>query len=170
MFREMLIDTERLKFRRLELNDAEKLLNIYADHAAMKHRGSAPLNHIKDAIEMIQKQDKGKSSRFGIIEKSKNLLIGTLLLKQDGECRDQCEIGFSFHKPEWNKGYGYETLEMLENNFQKLKHFKELKAWCKNENTASIRLFEKAGFSLRLQTDYPESSLFIMDKELNNNL
>jgi len=167
MFKDILLNSERLSFRELDNKDAERLYFIYSDKAAMKYRGSKPMLDISEAYEMITKrvnnQNNLDSYRFGIIEKSENLLIGTLLLKYNTKVQNQCEIGFSFDKNHWNKGYGKETTNILINSFKELKHLKELKAWCKKENIASMKILEKIGFSKKNQNEYPESYLYLLE-------
>jgi len=169
-FKDQLLDSERLKFRKLDNKDAERLYLIYSDKIAMKYRGSNPVLDLSGAYEMITKQVNNKNNfdsyRLGVIEKTENLLIGTLLLKYDTKFQNQCEIGFSFDKSHWNKGYRKEIINMLVNSFNKLKHLKELRAWCKKENIASMKILEKTGFCKKTQNEYPESYLYILNMNI----
>lgn len=148
----------------LSEEDASTLFEMYSDREAMKFRGSAPMIQLEDAFDMISNQRKSENEivkqRLGIRTKVNDQLIGTLLLVWNSSSRS-CEIGFSFGKQYWGNGFGRETLQMAVEHLVNSKAVNEIMAWCKKENTASIRIFEKAGFSKTAQNDYPESILFI---------
>lgn len=156
--------SDRLKTRKLSDNDVSTLFAIYSDHEAMQYRGSQPIQTLEDALDMVTKaqiiNSSGSKLRFGICKKSNHQLIGTLLLILDSKSK-QCEIGFSFGKAHWNNGYGQETLKMVEQNLSTMENIETLKAWCIQENRASINIFEKAGFSLVKQNQYPQSNLYL---------
>lgn len=165
MFKDISFESERLKTKPLEVEDAELLFQIYSDTEAMKYRGSKPMVDIGEAIDMIEKEyvvdgDISKL-RLGIIEKSNNNFIGTLLLVRNKEFEHLCEIGFSFGKEYWGNGYGQETLKLIEGELKAYNNIEQLKAWCVKENIASVRIFEKTGFYNVEQNDYPQSHLFM---------
>lgn len=165
MFENLQFESERLITGQLCKADTPTLFQMYSDREAMKYRGSGPMKSIAEAEKMVVDQLKinGQSSalRLAIRNKPNNHLIGTLLLKWDENKPTQCEIGFSFGKQYWNNGYGKETFKMIEERLKSVEEVEEIKAWCRNENIASIRIFEKAGFSKVGQNEYPESILFI---------
>ncbi|MFK7906428.1 MAG: GNAT family N-acetyltransferase [Chitinophagales bacterium] len=94
-------------------------------------------------------------------------LIGTFLLVKDENFKSQYEIGFPFGKAYWSKGYGQETLYMIEKQLETYGNIEAIKAWCIKENFASIRVFEKAGFSKVEQNEHPQSYLFV--KKIKSN-
>ena len=165
MFEGIHFESERLVTRRLEESDAEALFQIYSDGEVQKYRGSDPLNSLEDAHGMIADgsitNDEFSRLRQGIWSKPDNQLIGTLLLNWDAHLKQQCEIGFSFGSDHWRKGFGKETLKMTEDALKGDGQIELLKAWCIKENTASIKIFQKGGFSEVQQTEYRKSSLFI---------
>ncbi len=113
---------------------------------------------MEDAFDMISKADaESNKLRLGVRRKSDNQLIGTLLLTQ---FRDELEIGFSFGKNFWGRGYGQETVYMVEQALRSNKDVSHLIAWCMNENIASLKIFEKAEFELVPQNKHPNSTLF----------
>jgi len=165
MIKNLNFESERLKTTRLSEEDAATLFQIYSDSDAMKYRGSKPIKSMVDAVNMVTEQfstDNNISKmRLGIRNKSNNHLIGTLLLTKDENFISKCEIGFSFGKKYWGKGYGQETLKMMEEKLRTLESIEEIEAWCIKENIASIRIFEKAGFSKIEQSKYPQSWLLV---------
>lgn len=167
MLNDFILESIRLKTRILLAKDAERLYSIYSDKEAMKYRGSAPMEAIEDAQKMIQNQaiteDAIQKVRLGIVDKSNDKLIGTLLFKFNNEAPNQCEIGYSFDKKEWNKGYGSETIKMTLDKLQQEASMNKVLAWCKKGNNASIRILEKNGFVYEAQTEYPNSCLYVIN-------
>ncbi len=169
MFQQIKFESERLIAKPLYRKDAGSLFEIYSDQEAMKYRGSAPMKCLEDAFQMITEQEKkgyqGTKTRLGLLDKSKNKLIGTLLLVNK-EKQTNCEVGFSFGKKYWGNGFGSETLEMVEQTLKRIEEIEKINAWCIKENIASVRIFQKAGYIEKLQNDYPKSYLF--EKRLKN--
>lgn len=157
-------ESERLYTDTLKREDAETLFEFYSDQEAMRFRGNKPMLQLKDAFKMInshlQKEDSGSKLRLGIRSKEANELLGTLLLKVKNTSPNECEVGFSFGKNHWGKGYATATLNMVERKLTTDQTYSSLIAWCKKENKASIRVFEKNGYQVIEQTDYPDSILF----------
>lgn len=163
MFEHLYFESERLLTKQLKKEDAPTLFHLYSDEEAMKYRRSRSLNEREEAYAMIDNQwvtnSKNSTLRSGIWNKSTNQLLGTLLLTWEYETNNHCEIGFSFGKEHWNKGFGKETLSMVEKKLRQ-RGIKTLTAWCMKANLASNKIFEKAGFTLVKQTQHPQSNLF----------
>jgi len=164
MFDSISFESIRLRTKRLTAKDAQTLFNIYSDAEAMKYRGSKAMTTIDDAYEMVDQQyfNDGNFSklRLGIVTKSDNTLIGTLLLQLDQKLNGECEVGFSFGKNYWGNGYGKETLYMVEQEITSHIDIKVINAWCVRDNLASINIFKKSGFIEIQQGEYPKSMLF----------
>lgn len=170
MFKNLDFESTRLKTARLNEEDAPILFQIYSDVEAMKYRGSKPMKNIDDAFKTIAEQftvnNHISKLRLGIRLKTDNQLIGTLLLVKDDNLKLQYEIGFSFGKAHWGKGYGQETLGMVEKQIKTYEDIEAIRAWCIKENLASIRIFEKAGFSEIEQNQFSKSRFFV--KKIKN--
>lgn len=156
-------ESERLFATQLKNEDAELLFKMYSDKFAMRFRGSATIENIDDALDMVSKQfvcGNGVSKlRLGIKNKLEDSLVGTLLLVKDEKFVKQFEIGLSFGKQHWGKGYGSEVLKMVEEALSP--DVNVLKAWCLKENKASVKLFEKANYLEKKQSQHPKSVLFM---------
>lgn len=161
MLAQLHFESERLLAKRLLSKDAQNLYAIYSDHEAMKFRGSKSMEKLSDAITMIEQCDVPKKLRLGVFTKSEDVLIGTLLLVQSEISIHSYEIGFSFGKEHWGKGYAKETLAMIESKLKTHFDSLQLTAWCITENIASVSIFQKAGFAITEQTKYPQSTLFV---------
>lgn len=165
MYTTLSIQSTRLTTRSLLAQDAEQLYTMYSDADAMQFRGSAPMKSITDAQDMIAHQmidDNGvQKIRLAIIAKATQQLIGTLLLKFNDRSPNKCEIGYSFDKKAWNKGYGSETINMTLEGLKQQLNITQVHAWCKKGNTASIHILKKNGFVLQAQLEFPNSFLYI---------
>ena len=165
MFEGIYFESDRLKTCELNKEDAISLFQMYSDREAMKYRGSKAMESMEDAHVMIDNQftvnNQISKLRMGIRHKSSSDLIGTLLLVWDENVRHQCEIGFSFGRKFWNNGYGKETFQMVEQKLCEHDDIEEIMAWCNSENFVSIRIFEKADFTMVEQNQYPQSIQFL---------
>lgn len=159
--KDTVFESDRLITKPLEEEDVKVLFQMYSDHEAMKYRGNSPMKTLEDAHKMVADrwviQNEIVKHRLGIWEKSNHCLIGTILLTWNQTILDQCEIGFSFGKQYWNKGYGTETLKMIEKQVQTIKSIECITAWSIRANLASVRIFRKAGFVEIKQSEYLKS-------------
>jgi [ribosomal protein S5]-alanine N-acetyltransferase len=139
--------SERVYIRQLNFSDQAQLFNMYADKEAMQYRSTAAFESIEEARQMVEKAiegiEKGNEYRFGIVEKETKELIGTFLYKVIEETK--CEIGYSIGKQYWNRGFGYEAIQIMLTYLQQ-NGFKTAVATTKKPNTASTKLLIKSGF------------------------
>ncbi len=160
----IIVKSERLYLRYLDFSDQAALFAIYSDKEAMKFRNSAAFENPEDAKRMIEKTieqiEKKNEFRFGIIESGTNELVGTFLYKIIDETT--CEVGYSIGKNYWKLGYGYEILNAMLNYLKEI-GFKNVIATTKKENTASIKLLTKTGFTLNVNESNKELNLFEKD-------
>ena len=165
MLEDFNFESERLITSQLLKEDEAVLFEMYSDKEAMRFRDSGAMNTIKDAAHMVENQlsfNNGISKlRLGIKNKSQNTLIGTLLLVHNNDSPNQYEVGLSFGKKYWGKGYALETLKMVEDELKTHHSIYNIKAWCRKGNVASIKLFKKANYLEQQQNIYPKSLLFI---------
>lgn len=154
------LKTNRLYFRELNHSDCESLFEIYRNEEAMKFRGSKPMTSIQDAKRMAENQQENTpefhKSRFAICLRSNHELIGTFLVTSFLN-KKVIEIGLSIDQRHWKNGYGSELLKSVCKTYPDNK----LIAWCRQENIASIKLFQKAGFLIETQSQHPKSLLFV---------
>ena len=155
-----MMQNDNLYFRELLETDAQRLFEIYSNVTAMRYRETKPMLKIEDSYKMLKRDAEVKNSgyefRFGIIEKSTNTLIGTIMYQP---VYDKAIIGYSIDEKFWNKGYVTSALRILI-DVLKTKKFIILEAWVKKENIASVKVLEKNDFNLISQTLYPNSLLF----------
>ena len=154
------MESERLFFRELQMNDAARLFEIYSDKEAMQYRQSAHHKSIDDSFEMLRRDAEVKLSnyeiRFGIVERSTNRLIGSIMYQPISY---KAIIGYSLAKETWGNGYATEVVDWMINHLR-AKHFKNIEAWVLNQNIASCKVLEKNQFKKISQTIYPYSTFY----------
>ncbi len=149
--------SKRLKYRELSKKDISRLFEIYSNTEAMKYRESPVMITIDDANEMLIRDEEVKKKnyefRFGIELITNSEMIGTVMYQP---LSDKAIIGYSIDEKYWNNGYATEIVAFIV-NYLKEKKFRQIDAWVKIENKASIRVLEKNNFSVISQTLYPNS-------------
>ena len=159
---------QRIKFRTLIKEDAQKLFEIYSDKEAMKFRGSEPLETISDALKFIQSQnldsDKSLTIRKGVELVDDQELIGSVMFRYHKQKQGECEIGYSIGRKYWGKGLGKAILHLILEDLKKDKQITSAIAWSKIENIASIKILEYSGFEFQGEEDEVyESRLYAID-------
>lgn len=152
--------SERLHYRKLIIEDANRLFEIYSNAEAMKYRQSPVHQTIEDTFLMLKRDESmrcsGKEFRFGIVESKSNVLIGSIMYQP---INDKCIIGYSIAKDFWGKGFATEMVNWLI-QYLKSENFKLVEAWVIKDNFASSKVLLKNGFQLINQTIYPKSSYY----------
>lgn len=169
-------ETERLRLRRLILDDAEFILELVNEPAWLRFIGDKGAHDLEGARRYLREGPLASYERFGIgifaVERKgpggENELVGTCGLLQR-EYLDDPDLGFAFLPRFWGKGYAYESaVAVLEWGRETLGHQRIL-ALTDPDNAASIRLLEKLGFILerRIVVDESrgESNFFVLEGE-----
>ena len=90
---------------------------------------------------------RGLPSSWGVILKKTGRIIGTIGFMWFSEANHSGEIGYSFARPEWNKGYATEALgAVIRSAFASLP-LNRLEAQHDIRNPASGRVMEKCGMN-----------------------
>lgn len=145
-----------MKLRYSTVKDV-KLLFDWANEADVRSN-AIDINQIDwdDHLAWFQKKLENKNS-FILIAEIDNIPVGQIRfdLKSNNYL-----IDYSIEKDERGKGYGLLIVKEGINDMKKhINHLSKFIAWVKPENTASIKIFEKLGFSNK-------SSLFKGETEL----
>ena len=157
--KKIIIETEQLKLRPIEIKDANALFNYRSDAVTNKFQGFIPKN-LEEVYEFINKT----TTEFNIIdswfqlvieERNSNQIIGDVGVHFIDE--QQVELGITLAKIQQGKGFATEALKgIIDYLFNKLnKH--RITASIDPENTSSIKLFERLGF--RKEAHFKESLL-----------
>jgi RimJ/RimL family protein N-acetyltransferase len=167
----IVVETERLTLRRLDLGDAEFILGLLNDPSFLRFIGDKGVRNVEDAREYIAKGPIASYERFGFglyltERKADRVPIGICgLLKRDS--LEDVDLGFAFLPRFWSKGYAFESASAVMNLARSALELTRVVAIASPENEGSIRLLEKLGMKfesmVRLSEDGPEVRLFAWD-------
>ncbi|WP_395061563.1 GNAT family N-acetyltransferase [Flavobacterium sp.] len=159
----LVLETERLIFRPLELSDAEAMFAMDNNPIVHKYLWQTPTQTIEETIkiiEMVQKQYVDNNiGRFATILKETNEFIGWTGIKlvndhvENGNTNFY-DYGYRLNEKFWNKGYAIEaSLMWLEYGFNQMK-IDKMNAYTHAENGASNHILQKVG--MKFMEDYPD--------------
>ena len=146
---------------------------MYSDPAIMEFiRPPLKIEETKKIYEdqLLQYPIEPQLGRYMIVEKNSDIFVGLFMLRKNVE-REGVEIGYSFRKQDWGKGYATEIVKKgIEyafgftpfNNIYALTHLR-------NEN--SKRVLTKSGFTYQkdINEDGKQSNLFYIQKKSFDN-
>ena len=164
----IILETERLRLRRLSIDDAEFILRLLNEPSFIQHIGDRGVRTLEDARAYVLKGPVASYEKFGfglwLVEtKSDDVPIGICgLLKRD--VFEDADIGYALLPEFWSKGYALESASAVMAYARETLGSKKLLAVVNADNQSSIRLLEKMGFHyekmVRLSDDAPEIKLF----------
>lgn len=143
------METERLYFSRLSLEDSESLFQVFGDPQVMKYwigGADGSMDSTRHRVVEINKHwETHQFGDWGIYLKSNLELIGFGGLHYISNMKE-VNIGYAFKKPMWGNGFGFEACkEILRVGFTELE-FRRVVAVIWPDNMASINLVKKCGF------------------------
>ena len=140
----MIIETNRLVLRELDIIDSENVFYLNSDTEVLKYTGDLPFSSIAAAENFLLNYSDYRKNGFGrwaVILKETESFIGWCGLKLNEE--NLVDIGFRFFKNEWGKGYATESAKaVLDYGFNTLK-LKEIIGRSSKDNISSISVLEK---------------------------
>jgi len=145
-----LLRTERLTLRQLTLEDDNEIFRLRSDESVNKFLDRPIAKTIDDAIQFINKINKGIRKNeliyWAIAFKNHLRLIGTICLWNISEDRTKIEIGFELLPDHQGKGVMQEVLPIvIKYGFETMK-LSSIEGEVDPNNLKSIKLMEKNGF------------------------
>ncbi|PLX11116.1 MAG: GNAT family N-acetyltransferase [Marinilabiliales bacterium] len=145
----MLLSNENIKLRAPEISDLEILFDI-ENNVELWHLSNtiAPYSRF-DLEQYIMSVDKDiyKTSQLRLmIEGAENEVVGVVDLFDFDPVNKRAGVGIIVLEEKQNRGYASNALELLSEYADKKLNIHQLYCNIEVENTASISLFEKAGF------------------------
>lgn len=163
-----IIETNRLRLRRLSSDDAEFILRLLNEPSFIQNIGDRGVRTIDDARAYILKGPIASYEKFGfglwlIEEKESAAAIGMCgLLKRD--VLEDVDIGYALLPQYWSRGYALESASAVLQYAKDNLGSKRVLAVVNGNNQSSISLLEKLGFQyermVRLSDDAAEIKLF----------
>lgn len=153
----ILLETDRLILRPLELSDAEGMFLLDSNPNVHLYLGNRPVKSIEESIgyiENIQNQyRKNGIGRFAVILKESDEFIGwcgiKFITEEENNHTNFYEIGYRFREEFWGKGFAYESAKAwYDYAFNELK-VGILYASVHIDNLGSRRVLEKIGLQLK---------------------
>ena len=146
------IETKRLKLRKIELADAEKIYEILSNEKVISNLNMEIHESIEDTYKLLEDYLKGFEEKvkfpYTILDKESNELIGVFLIKLDLYDEDCFEFTIYLDEKYWGKGIYTEVLPyMIEIAFEDIKT-ENFRGFVMEKNKASSRVLEKCGFEL----------------------
>lgn len=151
-----LLQSSRLILRKISVEDKDQIFRIRQDQDINRYIDRPPLESEKEALAFINKIDGGLEHEtwmyWGIGLKESSELVGTICLWNFSPDKSTAELGYEL-LPEYQKqGLMSEALEaVIEYAFINL-HLQDLKAYSHRENSRSIRLLERFGFTIEKES------------------
>jgi RimJ/RimL family protein N-acetyltransferase len=164
----IVLETERLTLRRLELDDAEFILGLLNDPSFLRFIGDKKVRTLDDAREYLSSGPIASYERHGfglyLTERREDgVPIGICGLLKRESLRD-VDVGFAFLPRFWSKGYAFESASAVMAYARSVLGLSRVVAITSPDNDSSIRLLMKLGMKfesmVRLSEDSPEVRLF----------
>src|SRR6266478_4186157 len=166
----MVIETDRLRLRRLSVDDAEFILRLLNEPSFIQNIGDRGVRTVDDARGYIVKGPITSYEKFGfglwmVETRSPIAQIGICgLLKRD--VLDDVDIGYALLPEFCSQGYALESASAVMTYAWEQLGLQRVVAVTNPNNESSIRLLEKMGFQyermIRLSEDAPEIKLFAL--------
>ena len=163
-----ILKTDRLRLRRLSLDDAEFILRLLNDPSFIQNIGDRGVRTIDDARAYILNGPIASYKKFGfglwmVETRPEGAPIGICgLLKRD--VLADVDIGYALLPEFWSKGYALESASAVMAYASEMLGLKRVVAVTNSDNKSSIRLLEKMAFKyekmVRLSEGAPEIELF----------
>ncbi|MFN2457103.1 MAG: GNAT family N-acetyltransferase [Chitinophagaceae bacterium] len=143
------LETERFLLKQVQPEDQRFLFEALSDPVAMPYNGVyfSSFEETKQQLEWYEKNLKdGTGIHWKITEKQTNENIGVISVYYFKPQHKKAELGYWLLPRFWQKGIALEVLKPVIKYWQQERDLHRLEAFVEEENTASIRLMEKAGF------------------------
>jgi len=135
-----MMKTNRLIFRKFDLNDKKELITSLNDENVTKWMDSVPFPYLEKHADWWLNTGSKEKYNYALTEKVSPKLVGSLKITIKGE------IGCWIGKEYWNRGYAFEAIEKIKVfGFEKLK-LEKIWAATHKDNIPPQVVLEKCGF------------------------
>jgi len=168
----VVVETPRLRLRRLELGDAGFILQLLNEPSFIRYIGDRGVRSLEDARAYLGTGPLDSYARHGfglylVESRGDGQPIGICgLLKRDA--LEDVDVGFAFLPPFWSKGYAYESAAAVVEHARAALGLKRIAGVTTKDNDASIRVLTKLGMTYRKMVRLgagPELMLFVTEQE-----
>lgn len=143
------IETPRLRLRKLNMRDAQDIFNYSCDPQVARYVLWEAQRSVADARAylryMLRKYRAGEPASWGIELKETRRIIGTIGFMWIQRDNSSAEVGYSLARAHWNRGIMTEALQaLLDYGFRGL-NLNRIEAQHETENPASGAVMRKCG-------------------------
>ncbi len=167
----MILETERLRLRRLSLDDAAFMVDLLNEPSFLRFIGDKGVRTLDDARDYLREGPMASYERHGfglyLVElKEKGDPMGICgLVKRDA--LEDVDVGFAFLPAFWLKGYAFESVSAVIAYERRTLGLRRIVAVTQSDNVGSIKTLEKVGLTfegmVRLSEEGPTLQLFASD-------
>jgi ribosomal-protein-alanine N-acetyltransferase len=167
----VVLETDRLRLRRLSHDDAEFMLRLLNEPSFIQNIGDRGVRTADDARAYISNGPVASYEKHGfglwMVElRESGAPVGICgLLKR--EALEDADLGYALLPEFWSRGYALEAASAVKAYAREGLGLKRVGAVVDARNQSSIRLLERIGFRyermVRLSDDAPELKLFASD-------
>ena len=146
------LEGEHIYFKALNTNDVQEIHSYASDEDVSRFIGWKLMKTLKETHdyieEMLRRELAGTHLYASIVLKSTQEIIGTAMIFNFDHEAKHAEIGYVFHRSHWGKGYGSETISLMNGFASDSLNLHKLHARVVDANIGSIRVLEKNGYKL----------------------
>lgn len=144
----LVLKTERLEIRRFRMDDAAACFSFMSDDKGMHLDGCKPFHAMDDGYWERMKLFEQREGQYVIVLQSTHEVVGTInVFADDSRAVESKEIGYAISPKYQRNGYAFEAISAMIKLLQKGLQLDMVVAGVLPENTPSIKLLEKLGFS-----------------------
>jgi RimJ/RimL family protein N-acetyltransferase len=165
------LETERLRIRKLVVDDAPLVLELLNDPSFIRFIGDRGIRTLEDARDYVENGAIASYDQLGfgmylVALRADDTPIGICgLLKR--EALDDVDVGYALLPRFWSRGYAVEAAGSVIEYAKRAFGLRRVAAITRADNVASIRVLEKLGMRfermVKLSEESPEVQLFARD-------
>ena len=158
----MVLETSRLRLRRLSVDDADFILKLLNEPSFIENIGDRGVRTIEDARAYVLNGPVASYEKHGfglwmVEAKQSGARIGICgLLKR--EVLEDVDIGYALLPEFWSRGYALESASAVLSYARDALGLKRVLAVVSPDNQSSIRLLEKIGFEFEKMVSLSENA------------
>lgn len=157
-----ILETDRLLIREISEDDYEGLFQLHSDPIVQKYTGESPVKTISEIIKGTKERTFNDYKTYGfgrwaVILKSTDQFTGWAGLKYLSEF-NEIDLGYRFLPEFWGRGIATEASKAIIIYGFEVLNIEKIIAVAMVENTASIKVMEKAGMIYDKKAPYEEGA------------
>lgn len=166
--KKVITETNRLRLRRLEENDADFVFQLVNEPSFIKNIGDKEVRSRADAVQFIREsywtnQKKEGYGQFLVELKKNSIPIGMcgILYRDSLQASD---VGFAFLPEYWGKGYAIEAADAVYKYARSTLGVGKIVGLTNEDNLPSIKILKKLGMKferiVKMSADDPGTSVY----------